>query len=71
MERFLNLKERVDDFLEIGAVGFPCDQGVGYVFPDGESGPNKDTCPSNSLICIAHLPNDSNLVHKQAGARPG
>ena len=39
------------------------------IFPDPESRPNMDSCPSRFSVCISHLLNDSYLFHKEAGTR--
>ena len=44
-------------------------QHINDVFPDPESRPNMDSCPSRFSVCISHLLNDPYLFHKEAGTR--
>ena len=44
-------------------------QHINDIFPDPESRPNMDSCPSRFSVCISHLLNDSYLFHKEAGTR--
>ena len=44
-------------------------QHIRHIFPDPESRPNMDSCPSRFSVCISHLLNDSYLFHKEAGTR--
>ena len=46
-------------------------QHIKDVFPHGKAGSNSDTCPSASLIHIAHLLDDADLLYKEAGTRAG
>ena len=44
-------------------------QHINDVFPNPESRPNMDSCPSRFSVCISHLLNDSYLFHKEARTR--
>ena len=75
---FLNLEERFKDLPEVRARRFPsrfrvppAGEAARHVFPDGESGPNMDTCPSMTFVFISHLLDDPDLFHKKAGAGAG
>ena len=63
----------VDEFLEHRVEGsaLRAGKGAGDIFPDAESGPNSDTCPSTTFLCISHLLYDPDLLHKKAGALSG
>ena len=59
---FLNLEERFKDLPEVRARRFPsrfrvppAGEAARHVFPDSESGPNMDTCPSMTFVFISHL----------------
>ena len=66
---FFNLDERLKDRPEVTAL--PAGEGAEDVFPHGKAGSNSDTCPSASLIHIAHLLDDADLLYKEAGTRAG
>ena len=66
---FFNVDEFLEHRVEVSALR--AGKGAGDVFPDAESGPNSDTCPSTTLLCISHLLYDPDLLHKKAGAFSG
>ena len=63
-EWFFNVDEFLEHRVEVSALC--AGKGAGDIFPDAESGPNSDTCPSTTLLCISHLLYDPDLLHKKA-----
>lgn len=66
---FFNVDEFLEHRVEVSALC--AGKGAGDILPDAESGPNSDTCPSTTLLCISHLLYDPDLLHKKAGALSG
>lgn len=46
-------------------------EGSEHVLPYSISGPNSETCPPTSFLCIPHLSNHADLFRKQAGTSTG
>ena len=68
---FFNVEERLKDRLKIAAAWRSTAKRAEHIFPDGQSGPNSDTCPSTFSIRLPHFGNDTNLFKKQARTFPG
>ena len=65
-EWFFNVDEFLEHRVEVSALC--AGKGTGDILPDAESGPNSDTCPSTTLLCISHLLYDPHLFHKQTAS---
>ena len=66
---FFNFNDRLEDLEEI--FSFRAAVCPRHVLPAEKSRANKLSCSASLFICISHLLYDTDLLHKQAGTRPG